>query len=49
MTREPPSLRQQIEAVEWAARHAEHEETRLRLEAAAETLKHLEFMKETLK
>ena len=62
MTHEPPSLNQQIEAVETAARRylamAEQSTERGRtsieavstaLEAAAETLKTLDFARETLK
>lgn len=60
MTPQPPSLSQQIEAVDWAKSHvdamgkaahmraSEIAEMRRRLDAAAETLKHLDFMRETL-
>jgi hypothetical protein len=60
MTPQPPSLSQQIEAVAWAKTHVdatgkaahmragEIEEMRRRLDAAAETLRHLDFMRETL-
>ena len=61
MTREPPPLRQQIEAVETAARRYlamaeqsiergdELEGVSAALEAAAETLRTLDFARETLK
>jgi hypothetical protein len=61
MTREPPSLRQQIEAVEWAEAHAqamaeaanmmeaEIDELLRRLSAAVEQLKSWEFAREVLR
>jgi hypothetical protein len=61
MTRDPPSLGQQIEAVETAARRYlamaeqsiergdELEAVSAALEAAAETLRTLDFARETLK
>ena len=61
MTREPPTLAQQTDAVEAAARHYlamaeksvdrgdELEAVSTALEAAAETLKTLDFARETLK
>ena len=61
MTRDPPSLRQQIEAVEWAENHAlemgraadmmalEIDELLRRLSAAVEQLKTWEFAREVLK
>jgi hypothetical protein len=60
VTIEPPTLTQQIDAAVWAASHAEEtgrrarmrpgeiDEMRRRLYAAIETLKHLDFMRETL-
>jgi hypothetical protein len=54
MTQDHPTVRQQIEAVEWAARHLEGAwpqpvgDIRRCLEAAAETLKMMEFALETL-
>lgn len=59
MTQDPPGLRQQIEAVEWAARHVTDtgkraherdsviEHLRRGLAGAADTLKTLEFTRET--
>jgi DNA-binding FrmR family transcriptional regulator len=44
----PPSLAQQIAAVEWAAKHVEGVVLQAALAAAAETLKTLEFLRETL-
>ena len=61
MTRDPPSLKQQIEAVDTAARRYlamaeqsiergdELEAVSAALEAAAETLRTLDFARETLK
>jgi hypothetical protein len=48
MSAEPPTLAQQIEAVEWALALAAADHIRRALEAALETLKHLEFMREAL-
>jgi hypothetical protein len=49
MTDQPPTLAQQIEAVEWALALAAGYHIRRALEAALETLRHLDFMRETLK
>jgi hypothetical protein len=61
MTAQPPSLSQQIEAVAWAKNHVaetgkaahlragEVEEMGRRLDAAAETLRTLEFARATLR
>lgn len=56
MTPQPPSLRQEIEAVEWALRRLDEqalrddeiETMRPRLKAAVETLKTWEFAQEVL-
>jgi hypothetical protein len=52
MSAEPPTLAQQIEAIEWALDHAvlvaNSDKVVRDLKAAIETLKHLEFMRETL-
>lgn len=48
MTQDQPTLRQQIEAVEWAAANCEFYETKRRLEAAAEMLKTWEYALEVL-
>jgi hypothetical protein len=61
MTQDPPSLTQQIEAVQWALRHAWETGKRAKerdsvieqfhrgLEAAVETMKTWEFARETLR
>jgi hypothetical protein len=51
MSAEPPTLAQQIEAIEWAllqAARAGNLRMATYLEAALETLGHLNFMRETL-
>jgi hypothetical protein len=49
MTDEPPTLAQQIVAIEWALKLAAGYDLRRALEAALETLRHLDFMRETLR